>query len=300
MISAKDPYVRKSVDVNGYKMAYVDSGTGDPIIFIHGNPTTSYEWRNVIPHLENSARCVAPDLIGMGASERLPDTGPDSYTLGDHIAYIDGFIESLGIKRNLTFVLDDWGVPIGLDWIRRHEDNVKGVTYFEGPLMPGSWASFAAKIDSLLPSGSEFFKAIRTVGLGEKLIMEDNLFIEKMLPEMMLRDLTSEELEQYGKHYLEGGENRRALLSWPRQGSFDGEPAHSTAIFLRIIDWLRESEIPKLFIRGDQSTLVTGELLEFCQSLCNQKELTVRGAHLLTEDSPHEIGRAIKDWYQTL
>ncbi len=281
-------------------MAYVESGAGDPIILIHGNPTTSYEWRNVIPHLESFARCIAPDLIGMGESDRLPDTGPDSYGLGDHIDFMDGFIDALGVAEPVTFVLDDWGVPIGFDWVRRHEANVKGVAYLEGPLLPGSWSTFSKRIDGLLPGGAAFFKAIRTIGVGETLIMDDNLFIEKMLPEMTLRKLSAEELAQYGKHYIEGGENRRALLSWPRQGSFDGEPAHSTEIFVRLVDWLRNCEIPKLLVRGERSTLVTGELLEFCQSLKNQSEIIVNGAHLLTEDSPHEIGQAVAEWYKTL
>lgn len=300
MISAKDPYRRKRVDVNGHAMAYVETGSGDPIVFIHGNPTSSYEWRNVIPHLEGSARCIAPDLIGMGESDRLPDTDPESYALSEHIRFMDGFIEAVGAADNVTFVLDDWGVPIGFDWVRRHEGNVRGVTYFEGPLMPGSWSAFSKRVDGLLPGGSAFFKAIRTAGAGEKLIMEDNLFIEKMLPEMTLRKLSAEELAQYGKHYIEGGENRRALLSWPRQGSFDGEPAHSTRILARLVDWLKDCETPKLFIRGDHSTLVTGAFLEFCQSLKNQSEITVHGAHLLTEDSPHEIGQAVAEWYRTL
>lgn len=289
MPSAKDPFERKYQTIHGVPMAYVDEGEGSPVVFLHGNPTCSYIWRNVIPYLQESRRCIAPDLVGMGDSGKLPDSGPDSYTYADHRKYLFGLLDALDLGNDVTLVLHDWGGALGFDWARNHADQVKGIAYMEAMTMPLTW--------ELMPeSAIEAFKGFRTEGVGEKMCLEDNMFVEQVIPMAVIRELGEEERAAYRKPYLEPGEGRRPTLTWPRQIPIEGEPADVTAALEANCEWLQQSPVRKLLFRVEPGMMVTGKVLEFCQSLPNQTEVAVKGAHYVQEDSPDEIGKAIAEW----
>jgi len=288
-ISPKDPNPRKRVAVLGTEMAYVDLGAGDPIVFLHGNPTSSFLWRNVIPHLSSGARCLAPDLIGMGDSGQS-STG--EYRFVDHAKHLDAWFDALGLKQKITTVVHDWGSALGFHWAHRHPDAIKGIAYMEGivkPLKFDDWAEQTAKL----------FKAMRSPA-GDEMILQKNIFVERILPGSVLRKLTDEEMAVYRKPYLEPGESRRPTLTWPRQIPFEGEPADVTKIVDDYSKWLSQSTIPKLFINADPGAILVGPQRAFCRTWPNQREVTVKGVHFIQEDSPHEIGAAIADWYRTL
>lgn len=288
-ISAIDPNPRKRVKVDGVEMAYVDVGIGDPIVFLHGNPTSSYLWRNVIPHLAGLGRCLAPDLVGMGESGRTPD---GSYRFVDHARYLDGWLDALGLKRNVTLVIHDWGSALGFHWARRNPASVKGIAYMEAIVRPvalAEWPDAARKV----------FVAMRSPA-GDEMVLKNNVFIERILPGSILRKLSEAEMTVYRKPYLEPGESRRPMLTWPRQIPIDGEPADVTAIVKAYGDWLMESTLPKLFVNADPGAILIGPQREFCRRWPNQREVTVTGSHFIQEDSPHEIGGAIAEWLRSL
>jgi len=289
MLNAKDPFERKYKMINDVPMAYVDEGKGSPIVFLHGNPTYSYIWRNVIPYLQESGRCIAPDLVGMGDSGKLPNSGVDSYTYAEHREYLFGLLDALDLGNEVTLVLHDWGGALGFDWARNHADRVKAVVYMEAMMMPLTWEMMPA-------SAIDAFKGFRTDGVGEKMCLEDNIFVEQVIPMAVLRELGEEEKAAYRKPYLEAGESRRPTLTWPRQIPIEGEPADVAAVLKANCEWLKQTPIPKLFFRVDPGMMVTGKVLEFCQSFPNQKEITVKGAHYVQEDSADEIGKAIAEW----
>ena len=291
MVSAAFPYQKQRVQVLGRTMAFVEAGEGDPIVLLHGNPTSSYLWRNVIPYLEGLGRCIAPDLIGMGDSDRLPDSGPASYTFAEHRTYLDALLETLGVTEQVAFILHDWGATLGFDWANRHRDAVRGLAYMEAVLQPTTW-------EEMSPRARTLFEAYRSPA-GEQLILEQNAFIEINLPATILRTLSEEEMAEYRRPFVEPGEARRPTLSWPRQIPIDGEPAAVAAIVRAYLDWLPGSSVPKLFVRADPGTY-NAALLAFCRSWRNQTEVTVRGHHCLQEDSPDEIGRAIAVWLHGL
>lgn len=289
MPSAKDPFERKYQTIHGVPMAYVDEGEGAPVVFLHGNPTCSYIWRNVIPHLQGSRRCIAPDLVGMGDSGKLPNSGPDSYTYADHRKYLFGLLDALDLGNDVTLVLHDWGGALGFDWARNHADQVKGIAYMETMTMPLTW--------DLMPEGAiEAFKGFRTPGVGEKMCLEENIFVEQVIPMAVLRELGEEEKAAYRKPYLEAGESRRPTLTWPRQIPIEGEPADVAAVLEANCAWLAESPVRKLLFRVEPGMMVTGQVLEFCQSLPNQTEVSVKGAHYVQENSADEIGKALANW----
>ena len=290
MISATFPYQKKRQLVLGQEMAYVEVGNGDPIVFLHGNPTSSYLWRNIIPYLEGLGRCIAPDLIGMGDSEKLPDSGPNSYTFVEHRRYLDALLDLLGVKERVTFVVHDWGSALGFDWANRHRDAVKGIVYMEAIINPRTWSDFP-------DAARQNFEALRSPA-GEKLVLEQNAFVETLL-RLVLRGLTAEEMAQYRRPFAEPGEGRRPTLTWPRQIPIDGEPADVTAIVQDYGAWLSGCDIPKLFIHTDPGTTPQTSL-DFCRSWPAQAEATVRGLHYPQEDSPDEIGQAIANWLQNL
>ena len=229
MISAAEPAKRR-ITVHGRLMAYVEAGAGDPIVFLHGNPTSSYLWRNVMPHLEGLGRCIAPDLIGMGDSEKLPDAGPGSYRLVEHRRYLDRLLEALGVIERVTIVGHDWGSALGFDWANRHRDRVRGIAYMEAIVRPLAWAEWPAPIRKL-------FSGFRS-DAGEEMVLQKNVFIERVLPGSVLRELTDAEMAVYRRPYLEPGEARRPTLSWPRQIPLDGEPAGVVGIVRAYGDWL--------------------------------------------------------------
>jgi haloalkane dehalogenase len=282
---------QRATTVDGLSMAYVEEGAGDPIVFLHGNPTSSYLWRNVIPHVAPLGRCIAPDLIGMGDSDPLPDSGPDRYRFVDHRRCLDGLLEALDVRRNVTFVIHDWGSALGFDWANRHRDAVAGLVYMEAIVRPVSWAEWPE-------AARRVFQGFRSEA-GETMILERNVFVENVLPGSILRTLTDDEMAEYRRPFLESGERRRPTLTWPRQIPIDGEPADVTEIVASYGEWLRASPVPKLFVNAEPGAILGGDLREFCRTWPNQREVTVRGSHFVQEDSPDEIGRAIAEWLPT-
>ena len=281
-ISPTDPYERRRVAVLDTEMAYVDTGAGDPVVFLHGNPTSSYLWRNVIPHVEGLGRCLAPDLVGMGDSGKAP-TG--SYRFVDHARYLDAWFDALGLTKNVTLVGHDWGSALGFYWAYRYPDRVKGIVYLEAIVKPLTWEEWPEPARAL-------FTALRSPA-GEEIILQKNVFVERILPASVLRRLTAEELAVYRRPYLEPGESRRPTLTWPRQIPLDGEPADVVEIVDRYAKWLATSAVPKLFINADPGVILVGAQREFCRTWSNQQEVTVQGSHFIQEDSPAEIGQAI-------
>jgi haloalkane dehalogenase len=288
-ISPADPHPRKHVNVDGVEMTYVDTGTGDPIVFLHGNPTSSYLWRNVIPHLSGFGRCLAPDLVGMGDSGRTPD---GSYRFLDHARYLDGWFDALGLKRNVTLVVHDWGSALGFHWAYSNQSSVKGIAYMEAIVRPVTLAEFPE-------AARKVFLGMRSPA-GDEMVLKNNVFIERILPGSILRKLTDAEMTVYRKPYLEEGESRRPMLTWPRQIPIDGEPANVTAIVNAYAEWLRQSPLPKLFVNAKPGAILIGPQREFCRQWPDQQEVTVTGSHFIQEDSPHEIGAAIAAWYRSL
>ena len=288
-IPATDPYERRRVAVVDSEMAYVDTGAGDPMVFLHGNPTSSYLWRNVIPHVEGLARCLAPDLLGMGESGKSPS---GSYRFVDHARYLDAWFEALGLTANVTLVGHDWGSALAFYWAHRHPERVKGIAYMEAVVQPVTWEEWPEAARAI-------FQAMRSPA-GEEMILEKNVFVERILPASVLRSLTDEEMAAYRCPYLEPGESRRPTLTWPREIPVDGEPADVVEIVGRYAEWLGVSDVPKLFINADPGTILTGRQRELCRSWPNQREVTVKGIHFVQEDSPAEIGQAIAEWYASL
>ena len=280
-------------EVLGRRMAYVESGVGDPIVLLHGNPTSSYLWRNVIPYLSSLGRCIAPDLIGMGDSDKLPDSGPGSYTFVEHRRYLDALLDELGVRERVTFVIHDWGSALGFDWANRHQAAVKGIAYMEALVRPFRWADFPAEARPM-------FQGLRSPA-GEAMVLEQNVFVERALPGSMLRKLSDEEMAEYRRPFLEPGEGRRPTLTWPRQIPIDGEPADVDAIVGAYSEWLSTSAVPKLFIKGEPGAILgSGPIVDFCRSWPRQTEVAVPGIHYLQEDSPDAIGQAAADWLQAL
>jgi haloalkane dehalogenase len=287
-ISAEERYPKRTARVRGKSMAYVEVGVGDPIVFLHGNPTSSYLWRNVIPHLEARGRCIAPDLIGMGDSEKLDDPGPGSYRFVEHREFLDDLLYDLGVTSNVAFVAHDWGSALGFDWANRHRDAVRGIAYMEAIVRPVTW-------DEWPEAATRVFQGFRS-GAGEEMVIQNNVFVERVLPGSVLRGLGEEEMAVYRRPYLDAGEDRRPTLTWPREIPLAGEPADVVAIVVDYADWMASNDLPKLFINADPGAILVGPQREFCRAWKNQTEVTVRGNHFVQEDSPDEIGRALADW----
>ena len=288
MFSAEERYAKKNVEVLGSKLAYVETGSGDPVVLLHGNPTSSYLWRNVIPHLEERWRCIAPDLIGMGDSDKLEPSGPDRYTFVEHRRYLDALLEALGVTENVTLVIHDWGSALGFDWANRHRGAMTGIAYMEAILMPLTWEQWPEAARGV-------FQGFRSPA-GEAMVLENNVFVERVLPGSVLRKLDEKEMEIYRRPFREPGESRRPTLSWPRQIPLEGEPADVVEIVESYGAWLASSDLPKLFINAEPGAILTGEQREFCRSWPNQHEVTVKGIHFIQEDSPDEIGQAVAKW----
>ncbi len=291
MLSATDP-ARKFINVNGRRMAYVDMGSGDPIVFQHGNPTSSYLWRNIMPAMAEAGRCIAVDLIGMGESDKLDDSGPDSYRYVEHRDYLFAAWEALGVHDNVTLVIHDWGSALGFDWARQNEDKVRGIAYMEGIVCPVTWADWP-------DAARQIFQGFRSPA-GESMVLEKNVFVERVLPGSVRRKLSDEEMAVYRRPFANTGEDRRPTLTWPRQIPIDGEPEDVVAIVTEYSDWLQQSHVPKLFINAEPGAILTGRQREFCRGFPNQTEVTVAGIHFIQEDSPDEIAAAILAWHQQL
>ncbi|MDH3429715.1 MAG: haloalkane dehalogenase [Gammaproteobacteria bacterium] len=276
------------IEVLGKHMAYVEMGEGDPIVFQHGNPTSSYLWRNIMPALAGHGRCIAVDLIGMGDSDKLEPSGPDRYRYTEHRDYLFAAWEALGITDNVTLVVHDWGSALGFDWARQHADRVNGIAYMEAIVSPMTWDDWPA-------AARDIFQAFRSEA-GEQMILEKNLFVERVLPGSIIRDLSADEMAAYRKPFAEPGEHRRPTLTWPRQIPIDGDPEDVHDIVAAYGEWLRTSPIPKLFINAEPGAILTGVQREYCRTFANQTEVTVSGIHFVQEDSPTEIAAAIAEW----
>jgi haloalkane dehalogenase len=280
--------------VLGREMAYVEVGTGDPIVLLHGNPTSSYLWRNVLPHLQSRGRCIAPDLIGMGDSDKLPDSGPGSYRFVEHRRYLDALLESLDVHERVTLVVHDWGSALGFDWANRHREAVRGIAYMEAIVRPQGWDHW----DNM--NMRPLLEALRSES-GETMVLQDNFFIEKILPGAILRTLSAEEMAEYRRPFAEPGEGRRPTLTWPREIPIEGEPPDVAAIVAAYAEWLAASDVPKLFLKAEPGALLAGGAnLDTARAWSAQTEVTVAGVHFLQEDSPDQIGRAIAGWMEGL
>ena len=281
MLSAKE-HAKKYVHVLGQRMAYVEMGGGDPIVFQHGNPTSSYLWRNIIPYLSGHGRCLAPDLIGMGQSGKSPAR---AYRFVDHARYLDAWFEALRLTRSVTLVLHDWGSALGFYRAFRHPEQIKAIAYMEAILQPRRWTDWPNGRDAL-------FRAMRSAE-GERLVLDENFFIETVLPKSIIRKLSDAEMDAYRAPFRDR-DARLPLLIWPREIPVEGEPADVAAIVEQYGQWLAKSDLPKLFIAAEPGSLLVGRALEFCRSWPNQREAKVRGIHFIQEDAPDEIGAALQ------
>jgi len=281
---------KETIDVLGKTMAYVEMGEGAPIVFQHGNPTSSYLWRNIMPHVQHLGRCIALDLIGMGDSDKLEDSGPERYTFRDHYKYWSAALDALRIESNVTLVVHDWGSALGFHWANEHRAAVRGICYMEAIVRPVTWAEWP-------DAARGVFQGFRSEA-GEEMVLEKNVFVERVLPGSILRNLTNEEMAVYRRPFLDPGEGRRPTLTWPRQIPIEGEPADVVAIAQSYADWLAECDVKKLFINAEPGAILTGPQREFCRKWPNQTEVTVKGNHFIQEDSPDQIGAALAEWMQ--
>ena len=286
------PATQQFATINGKRIAYLEAGSGEPIVLLHGNPTSSYLWRNVIPHLEGLGRVIAPDLIGQGDSEKLPESeGPERYSFQVAFDYLDGLLKHIAADQNVTLVLHDWGSGLGFHWASQNPQAVKGIAYMEAIVAPLSWQDWPE-------SARGIFQGFRSEK-GEDLVLTRNLFVEGVLPSSVLRDLSEEEMAHYRAPF-DTPASRQPTLNWPRQIPIDGEPPHMVSLVEAYGAFMAESPIPKLFINAKPGSILVGTQREFCRSWPKQTEVTVEGSHFIQEDSPEAIGRAIADWYPTL
>ncbi|MEO0914629.1 MAG: haloalkane dehalogenase [Pseudomonadota bacterium] len=286
-ISAK-PLPKRFIEVLGRRMAYAEMGDGPAIVFQHGNPTSSYLWRNVMPACAGLGRCIALDLIGMGDSEKL-EGGAEAYTFAEHYRYFEAALEALGVERDVALVLHDWGSALGFHWAHRHAEAVRGIAYMEGIVAPvPGWEAWPENARAI-------FQALRSPA-GEEMVLEKNVFVERILPSAILRELSEDEMAEYRRPFAEVGEGRRPTLSWPREIPIGGEPADVVALVQAYSDWLGTSDVPKLFVNAEPGSILTGELREICRGWPNQREVTVPGTHFIQEDSPEEIGAAVAEF----
>ncbi|MGI9641274.1 MAG: haloalkane dehalogenase [Acidimicrobiia bacterium] len=281
------PLSKSYVTVDGKRMAYHEAGSGEAVVLLHGNPTSSYLWRNVVPHLSDTARCIVPDLIGHGDSDKLDDTSPGSYRFVDHRHYLDGLLDQLDLGDQVTLVIHDWGSALGFDWARRNSDRVAGIAFMEAIVCPVEWEWWPE-------SARSFFQALRSPA-GEEMIIDKNLFVEAVLPSAIQRELTAEEHDEYRRPFVEP-QHRRPTLTWPREIPIEGEPIDVVDIVRAYADWLTTADFPKLFINAEPGAILLGTQREFCRSWPNLTEVTVAGNHFIQEDSPHEIGTAVSAW----
>jgi haloalkane dehalogenase len=280
-LPAEDNHARSRVSVLDSEMSYLTVGNGDPIVFLHGNPTSSYLWRNVIPHVSDLGWCLAPDLVGMGRSAASPG---GAYRFLDHAAYLDAWFEALDLGRNVTLVLHDWGSGLGFHWACRHSDRVRAIAYMESIVQPRDWEDLPA-------SRAPIFRDLRS-NKGERMILEENAFIEMLLPRLIIRTLTRAEMDAYRLPFIEP-ESRWPTLVWPRELPIGGEPADVVKIVEDYGRWLQRTPLPKLFINAEPGSMLIGRARKFCRSWPNQQEITVRGIHFVQEDSPDQIGSAL-------
>jgi haloalkane dehalogenase len=289
-ISAAFPFESKYIDINGSKIHYIDEGEGNPILFLHGNPTSSYLWRNIIPYLQPIGRCIAPDLIGMGKSDK-PDI---KYGFQDTYDYLEAFIDSLGLK-NITLVIHDWGSGLGFHYANTHRDNIKGIAFMEAMVKPLTWKG--------MPSASlrMAFRMMRTPGIGWLMISVANMFVKKLIPDMIVRKLSKEEIDYYEMPFPTIA-SRKSVRVWPIEVPLDGNPKHTYEIIKAYGEWLKESSIPKLFFYAHPGAIILKDTVEYIKSnFSNMKTVDIgEGLHFIQEDNPHQIGEEIAKWYKEI
>jgi len=289
-ISAAFPFESKYIDINGSKIHYIDEGEGNPILFLHGNPTSSYLWRNIIPYLQPMGRCIAPDLIGMGKSDK-PNI---KYGFQDTYEYLEAFIDSLGLK-NITLVIHDWGSGLGFHYANTHRDNIKGIAFMEAMVKPLTWKG--------MPSASlrMAFRMMRTPGIGWLMISVANMFVKKLIPDMIVRKLSKEEIDYYEMPYPTIA-SRKSVRVWPMEVPFDGNPKHTYEIIKAYGEWLKESSIPKLFFYAHPGAIILKDTVVYIKSnFSNMKTVDIgEGLHFIQEDNPHQIGEEIAKWYREI
>jgi haloalkane dehalogenase len=293
MISAIMPYEKQYQQVHGKRIAYIEAGEGDPIVLLHGNPTSSYLWRNVIPHLQGKGRVIAPDLIGQGDSEKLPaSNGPGRYSFEVAYLYLDGLLQALGADHKVTLVVHDWGSALGFYWAQQHPESVRGIAYMEGIVCPVSWDDW--------PEGARgIFKGFRS-DKGEDLVLERNMFVDAVLPSSVMRGLGEKEMQHY-RSAFQTPDDRQPTLNWPRQIPIEGEPPEMVNLVDAYGQWMKNAiGLPKLFINAEPGSILIGRQREFCRSWPNQQEVTVKGTHFIQEDSPVEIGQAVAHWMDSI
>jgi len=284
-ISAVDALPRQRIRLDDSEMSYVDVGQGKPIVFLHGNPTWSYLWRNIVPPLSQLGRCLAPDLVGMGQSAPSPRR---AHRFVDHARYLDRWFEALKLTQEVTLVLHDWGSALGFYRAFRHPQQVKAIVYMEALVQPRHWSDW--------PSGrDQLFRAMRSTD-GERLVLDENYFVETVLPKSILRKLSDEEMAAYRRPFATR-ESRLPTLIWPRELPIEGAPADVVEIVESYGAWLAQSQIPKLFINAEPGSLLSGRAREFCRTWSNQREITVAGIHFIQEDAPLEIAAALKSFF---
>ena len=286
-------FEKTSINIDGKKLAYIDVGEGSPIVMLHGNPTSSFLWRNIIPHFNDLGRVIVPDLIGHGDSDKLPvSMGPDRYTFENTFKYFDKLLNKLEINHDITLILHDWGSALGFYWAMKNPEKIKAICYMEAIVSPIDWSDWPEQARGI-------FKGFRSAK-GEDLILKRNMFIEAVLPNSIIRKLTKDEMDEYRKPFLNEND-RQVTLNWPRQIPIEGEPSHMFRLVTSYAEWIsNDGDIPKLFINADPGSILIGKQREFCRGWKNQIEVTVNGLHFIQEDSPHEIGEAISSWMRNI
>ena len=283
---------KKKISIDGKEIAYRQQGSGEPIVFLHGNPTSSYLWRNITPYLHDQASCISMDLIGMGDSDKLDNPDTNSYRFEEHFYYVEKAIKALTNNKKITLVVHDWGSALGFHWSYKHHELIKGIAYMEAIVKEMTWDDWDKNAKSI-------FQGFRS-DAGENLVLEKNYFVEKVLPGSIIRMLDADEMNEYRRPFLSSGEDRRPTLSWPREIPIEGEPGNVCQIVNEYAEWMKTNNIPKLFINAEPGAITTGKIRDFCRSWKNQTEVTVKGIHFIQEDSPDEIGKALSKWYKEL
>ena len=275
-------------NVMGQRMAYVETGEGDPIVFLHGNPVSKHLWRNVIPHVEHLGRCIAPDLIGMGESLPLPNSGPYRYNFLEHYRYVRELLYQLEVTEKVTWVIHDWGSALGFHWANEHRDSVKGICFMEAIVRPLTWEEWPESARSI-------FQGFRSEA-GEDMILNKNLFVERVFPGSLLNPLSEQDMDIYRKPYQSRGESRRPTLTWPREIPIDGKPRRVVDIVRDYGAWLETANIPKLLINAEPGAILVGAQRDYCRTWPKLTEVTVQAGHFVPEDAPDSVGKAIADW----
>ena len=283
---------KKKISIDDKEIAYHQQGSGEPIVFLHGNPTSSYLWRNITPYLHDQASCISMDLIGMGDSDKLDNPDINSYRFEEHFYYVEKAIKALTNNKKITLVVHDWGSALGFHWSYKHPELTKGIAYMEAIVKEMTWDDWDKNARSI-------FQGFRS-DAGENLVLEKNYFVEKVLPGSIIRTLDSDEMNEYRRPFLSSGEDRRPTLSWPREIPIEGQPGNVCQIVNEYAEWMKTNNIPKLFINAEPGAITTRRIREFCRSWKNQTEVTVKGIHFIQEDSPDEIGKALSKWYKEL